>query len=238
MGTGETSARLNVLLKAAGLAPLDEEIAGRFESYLSLFLRWNERLNLSAIRDEEGILSRHFIESIAVAHELPPEIATLLDFGSGAGLPGIPIALCRPEIAVTLGRIAGQEGGIFTGGRARAGDFRQGPCGARRGASRRLRLRRIAGGGQDAESSRGSRWARRAGGLAGAYGDWHGDRFIAKRGRSGDLVERAGDSALRKRPDSCPGPAGQFCSLMSTSVRMGARSSVVLTSSRMPVPSA
>ncbi len=102
MSAGEASARLNQLLKAAGLAPLDEETAGRFESYLSLFLRWNERLNLSAIRDEEGILSRHFIESIAVAHELPAEIATLLDFGSGAGLPGIPIALCRPEIAVTL----------------------------------------------------------------------------------------------------------------------------------------
>ena len=109
MGTGEASARLHMLLKAAGLAPLDEETAGRFESYLSLFLRWNERLNLSAIRDEEGILSRHFIESIAVAHELPPEIATLLDFGSGAGLPGIPIALCRPEIVVTLAESQGKK---------------------------------------------------------------------------------------------------------------------------------
>ncbi len=109
MSPGGAGERLNVLLAAAGLALLDEEIAGRFESYLSLFLRWNERLNLSAIRDEEGILSRHFIESIAVAHELPPEIATLLDFGSGAGLPGIPIALCRPEIAVTLSESQGKK---------------------------------------------------------------------------------------------------------------------------------
>ena len=59
-----------MLLKAAGLAPLDEETAGRFEAYLSLFVRWNERLNLSAIRDEEGILSRHFVESIVVAHDI------------------------------------------------------------------------------------------------------------------------------------------------------------------------
>jgi len=102
MDAGEASVRLNVLLKAAGLAPLDEDAAGRFEDYLSLFIRWNERLNLSAIRDEEGILSRHFIESIAVARGLPHGILSLLDFGSGAGLPGIPIALCRPEIVVTL----------------------------------------------------------------------------------------------------------------------------------------
>ncbi|MGB0063554.1 MAG: 16S rRNA (guanine(527)-N(7))-methyltransferase RsmG [Terracidiphilus sp.] len=86
----------------AGLAPLDDETSGQFEAYISLFLRWNARLNLSAVRDEEGILSRHFIESIAVARNLPLGISTLLDFGSGAGLPGIPIALCRPEIVVTL----------------------------------------------------------------------------------------------------------------------------------------
>ena len=102
MGTSETSARLNALLTAADLASLDAETASRFETYLSLFNRWNERLNLSAIRDVEGILSRHIIESIAVARKLPAGINTLLDFGSGAGLPGIPIAICRPEIAVTL----------------------------------------------------------------------------------------------------------------------------------------
>lgn len=109
MGAGEASARLNQLLAAADLAPLDAETAAKFQSYLSLFIRWNERLNLSAIRDEEGILSRHFIESITVAHALPGSIRTLLDFGSGAGLPGIPIALCRPEIAVTLAESQGKK---------------------------------------------------------------------------------------------------------------------------------
>jgi 16S rRNA (guanine527-N7)-methyltransferase len=60
-------------------------------------------MNLTAVRDAEGILRRHFVESIACARFLPGEIETLLDFGSGAGFPGIPIALCRPGIQVALG---------------------------------------------------------------------------------------------------------------------------------------
>jgi 16S rRNA (guanine527-N7)-methyltransferase len=96
------SQRLNDLLQKAGLEPLDSETAAKFEAYLSLFVRWNKKLNLSSVREEERIISRHLIESIAVEQCLPLEIATLLDFGSGAGLPGIPIALCRPRIAVTL----------------------------------------------------------------------------------------------------------------------------------------
>ena len=109
MGASEAASRLNARLAEAGLAALDDETASRFEMYLSLFIRWNERLNLSAIRDEESIISRHLIESIEVAYALPQGIATLIDFGSGAGLPGIPIALCRPEIAVTLAESQGKK---------------------------------------------------------------------------------------------------------------------------------
>jgi 16S rRNA (guanine527-N7)-methyltransferase len=97
-----TGPRLNELLQKADLEPLDDETAHKFEAYISLFVRWNKKLNLSSVRDEESILSRHFVESIAVARSIPPQVATLLDFGSGAGLPGIPIALCRPGVAVTL----------------------------------------------------------------------------------------------------------------------------------------
>lgn len=97
-----TALRLNELLIEAGLAPLDLSAARQFAAYCALLLRWNARTNLTAIRDEEGILSRHFVESIACARALPSGIATLLDFGSGAGFPGIPIAIYRAEIAVTL----------------------------------------------------------------------------------------------------------------------------------------
>ena len=108
-GSDGVRLKLNALLNEAGLDPLDPAMLIRFQDYLSLLHRWNARVNLTAIRDEDGILSRHFVESIACAGALPHGIATLLDFGSGAGFPGIPIALCRPEIAVTLAESQGKK---------------------------------------------------------------------------------------------------------------------------------
>jgi 16S rRNA (guanine527-N7)-methyltransferase len=103
------SRRLNELLAASNLKPMKPGTAERFAEYCSLLLRWNARMNLTAVRDEDGILSRHFVESIACAQALPTDIATLLDLGSGAGFPGIPIALCRAEIEVTLAESQGKR---------------------------------------------------------------------------------------------------------------------------------
>jgi 16S rRNA (guanine527-N7)-methyltransferase len=94
--------RLPELLAAAGLRLLSSEQLSRFSSYFELLMRWNAKMNLTAVRDPEQILSRHFLESIACAQALPMGIATLLDFGSGAGFPGIPVAILKSEIAVTL----------------------------------------------------------------------------------------------------------------------------------------
>ena len=96
------AARLNDLLAEAGQPALSGQVAEQFAAYCALLMRWNARTNLTAIRDEEGILRRHFVESIACARALPAGIGSLLDFGSGAGFPGLPIALCRPEISVML----------------------------------------------------------------------------------------------------------------------------------------
>jgi 16S rRNA (guanine527-N7)-methyltransferase len=98
-----TAAEIESAVTDAGLQPLTPEIVGRFLAYLELLQKWNARLNLTAIREPEEILHRHFIECIFAAQHLPPGIHTLLDFGSGGGFPGVPIALCRPEIHVTLG---------------------------------------------------------------------------------------------------------------------------------------
>jgi 16S rRNA (guanine527-N7)-methyltransferase len=100
---------LSALLAGSGQPELSPETAARFEAYLDLLVRWNARTNLTAIREQEGILRRHFVESIACARSLPAEIRSLLDFGSGAGFPGLPIALCRPEIAVTLAESQGKK---------------------------------------------------------------------------------------------------------------------------------
>ena len=108
-GVGSAGFRLNALLKEAELAPMDAGLVAQFENLLSLCVRWNARVNLTSVRDEEGILSRHFVESIACAQALPEGISTLLDFGSGGGFPGIPIALCRPEITVTLAESQGKK---------------------------------------------------------------------------------------------------------------------------------
>jgi 16S rRNA (guanine527-N7)-methyltransferase len=73
----------------------------QLSQYLDLLLKWNARTNLTAIRDPEEIVRRHFGESLFAAQHLgSPE--TLLDLGSGAGFPGLPIALLHPAIQVTL----------------------------------------------------------------------------------------------------------------------------------------
>jgi 16S rRNA (guanine527-N7)-methyltransferase len=81
--------------------PASPEILPKLSLYLDLLLKWNARTNLTAIREPEEIVRRHFGESLFAAQYLGL-CPTLLDFGSGAGFPGLPIAILKPEIAVTL----------------------------------------------------------------------------------------------------------------------------------------
>jgi 16S rRNA (guanine527-N7)-methyltransferase len=84
-----------------GLAEIATLVADRLAAYGNLLLQWNSRISLTAIRDEAELIERHLMEGVfAAAHH--PEAATALDFGSGTGVPGIPIALCRASIHVTL----------------------------------------------------------------------------------------------------------------------------------------
>lgn len=85
------------------LNPLSNHLPPLLSGYLDLLVRWNARTNLTAIRSPEEIVRRHFGESLFAASHLGDlQPASLLDLGSGAGFPGIPIALLHPEIAVTL----------------------------------------------------------------------------------------------------------------------------------------
>jgi 16S rRNA (guanine527-N7)-methyltransferase len=84
------------------LSEVPATLLPQLSTYLDLLLKWNARTNLTAIRDPEEIVRRHFGESLFAAQHLNPGTTSLLDFGSGAGFPGLPIALIRPEIHVTL----------------------------------------------------------------------------------------------------------------------------------------
>lgn len=101
-GSPTDSGGLNSLLAVAGLPLLTEDQQNRFDEYLELILKWNAHTNLTSVRERHEILSRHFVECIACAQILPTSLGSLLDLGSGAGFPGIPISICRPELSVTL----------------------------------------------------------------------------------------------------------------------------------------
>lgn len=85
---------------AALRLPLPAEAQAKLLEYLALIDKWNRVYNLTAVREREKMLSHHVLDSLAVAPHLTG--TTLLDVGSGAGLPGIPLALARPEASVTL----------------------------------------------------------------------------------------------------------------------------------------
>ena len=97
---------LRPYLAASGAEPrLTDELMEQLSTYLDLLLRWNARVNLTAIRRPEEIVSRHFGESLFTGAHLAERLqpgAELLDYGSGAGFPGLPIQLLLPNVRVTL----------------------------------------------------------------------------------------------------------------------------------------
>jgi 16S rRNA (guanine527-N7)-methyltransferase len=96
MSTGD---QLKQGLLALGLT-LDTDTQQRLLDYIALIDKWNRVHNLTAIRELERMVSHHLLDSLAVSPHL--RAAKLLDVGSGAGLPGIPLALANPAMQVTL----------------------------------------------------------------------------------------------------------------------------------------
>lgn len=72
------------------------------QQYMGLLMAWNEKINLTAIRDPLEVLNRHFCESMYAAAAVPVENGRLADVGSGAGFPGIPLKILRPDLEVFL----------------------------------------------------------------------------------------------------------------------------------------
>ena len=92
-----------------GSAQVPAELYQKLATYLELIQKWNARVNLTAIREPELIVQRHFGESLFVGLHLEHGCDSLLDLGSGAGFPGIPIQLLRPELTITLAESRGRK---------------------------------------------------------------------------------------------------------------------------------
>ena len=76
---------------------LDNEMVNEFIIYKDLLKEWNEKINLTAITDEKEILIKHFIDSLTIEKYIPQN-ASLIDVGTGAGFPGIPMKITRKDI--------------------------------------------------------------------------------------------------------------------------------------------
>ena len=81
---------------------LNQDQISKFQRYLELLLEWNEKFNLTAITDKDEIEEKHFIDSIELVKYFDLKNKTLLDVGSGAGFPGIPLAIVEPTLSITL----------------------------------------------------------------------------------------------------------------------------------------
>nr|WP_026073757.1 16S rRNA (guanine(527)-N(7))-methyltransferase RsmG [Acetivibrio cellulolyticus] len=82
--------------------PLNEEQAEKFFKYKNVLKEWNEKINLTAIEDDRDIIIKHFIDSLSILPLIKGDNIKLIDVGTGAGFPGIPVKIARESIEVTL----------------------------------------------------------------------------------------------------------------------------------------
>ncbi|MGE0155501.1 MAG: 16S rRNA (guanine(527)-N(7))-methyltransferase RsmG [Geobacter sp.] len=95
---------MNVKLLQEGARSLGVELSGqavgRLEQYMGELLRWNRSINLTAITQHDEIIAKHFVDSMSIVPLLRPH-EHLLDVGSGAGLPGLVVAMLRDDLPIT-----------------------------------------------------------------------------------------------------------------------------------------
>ncbi|MGN0552996.1 MAG: 16S rRNA (guanine(527)-N(7))-methyltransferase RsmG [Oscillospiraceae bacterium] len=82
---------------------ISEEMYKQFDCYAEKLVEWNEKINLTAITDAQGITEKHFLDSLAAFRiDVIPQNASVIDVGTGAGFPGIPMKIYRNDLNVTL----------------------------------------------------------------------------------------------------------------------------------------
>jgi 16S rRNA (guanine527-N7)-methyltransferase len=100
----EAAALRDLLAPFIPAAELDDALLASVNVHLSLLIRWNQRMNLTALRAPEAMVERHFGESLFAARQLLTRDSTqgVIDVGSGAGFPGLPIKYWAPNLQLTL----------------------------------------------------------------------------------------------------------------------------------------
>ncbi len=110
-GIVPTSMALETLVKIASdlSITLSDKQIEQFSTYQKDLLDWNTRINLTGIKDPVEIEIKHFADSLTILDSIPKEAHRLADIGTGAGFPGIPIAIMRPDIEVVLFESVGKK---------------------------------------------------------------------------------------------------------------------------------
>ena len=80
---------------------LNEEQLEKFKRYMDLLLEWNEKVNLTAITEEDEVILKHFVDSMTVLKSIE-DGASIVDVGTGAGFPGIPVSIAKDDVNVIL----------------------------------------------------------------------------------------------------------------------------------------
>jgi 16S rRNA (guanine527-N7)-methyltransferase len=88
--------------KLRGIVELSASQIAALEAHYELLLRWNKTVNLTTITSLEEAVERHYCESLFLGAHLPAGSLRIVDIGSGAGFPGFPVAILRPDCAVSL----------------------------------------------------------------------------------------------------------------------------------------
>ena len=101
-----TPAKIDIDLLAMGARAFDLDLSpaqlDQFARYADLLIDWNLRFNLTSIVDPREIVIKHFLDSLSALRSIPPGPLKMIDVGAGAGLPGLPLKLARPEISLAL----------------------------------------------------------------------------------------------------------------------------------------
>ena len=98
-----TEQELSARLSECGI-PHDTDLPGKLLRYHAMLMDWNTRMDLTAVTEEAEMIDKHYVDSL-IALSVPgliPRTGTLIDVGTGAGFPGLPLALACPELRVTL----------------------------------------------------------------------------------------------------------------------------------------